>query len=123
VRVNYGSAAIPDKVFVGTLDWVFDVCSTDANLLSPATLQKVALYQRVDDGWRRVPAEPEAVRGGRCGADKVNLTLGATAQRPPGGGSSGLWSVCAGYRVVIPATKRFDKTYVDMCVQTRMDGE
>lgn len=119
VRVNYQSSSIPDKVFVNTLDWTFDVCSTDASLTASEIVSKVGLYRRVGDSWERVPATPTAIAGGRCGAKKVNLTLDASAQAPSTSANVGEWSTCVQYRVVIPATKRFAKTYVDMCLQVK----
>jgi hypothetical protein len=118
VRVTYENESIRQGLFRDTLSWQVDVCSPDAELLSTRNLARVRLYLRSDGRWVRQPADARASRGGRCGKGAVNLTIPQVAAQPsdpiPGG-----WTPCARYRVILPETSKFAKTFVDMCQQVR----
>lgn len=118
VKVEYQGDAIPDEEFSGTLDWTFDVCSPDASLLAAQSAAGVRLYAREGGKWTRMPGEATAVKGGgRCDDNQVNLVVPHREDVPAEVGDQ--WSSCRKYRVVIPETARFRKSYVDMCVRTR----
>lgn len=120
-RVNYSNRNIPDALFPGTLGWSFDVCLSDLGTARPGIKRAIAMYKAEDRRWRRQNAQASAARGGRCGQDRVNVTIDSTAIPPTRPAPVGSWNPCAKYRVVIPETSRFAKTSIDFCVQTRLD--
>lgn len=120
-RVNYSNRSIPDKVFDGTLGWSFDVCLSDLGTARPVIKGAIAMYRAENGKWRRQSEQVTAVRGGRCGEDRVNVTIDSMAVPPSRSATDGSWNPCSKYRVVIPETSRFAKTYIDFCVQTRID--
>ena len=119
VDVDYADANISDSVQNNTLDWEFDVCSDDSQLLTASTLGKVALYEKVNGKWVKQRSEIDAQAGGRCGAKMVQLIVAATEPTPNADTVGTGWSSCSDYRVTIPETTTYAKTSVDMCVRTR----
>jgi len=117
VKVQYAGDAIPDAEFPGTLNWTFDVCSPDRALLNQTTADGVRLYASEAGSWKRIAVQVQAIRGGRCDPDQVNLIIPYT-EEPPAQPTS-TWSACRKYRVVIPETSNYQRSNVDMCVRTR----
>lgn len=122
VRVNYRSSAVPDKIYRDTLDWVFDVCSNDPAMKTAKTVGAIRMYRKEDGKWVRQPASAQATPGGRCGGKKTNITIPAVAPEEAAGTTDGSWGDCLDYRVVMPETATYTKTYVDFCVQVKVDS-
>lgn len=121
-KVDYRSDAIPDQEFAGGTEWRFDVCSADRALTSDAVLSKVALYRKTEDGWKRLSARAQVSNPGRCGGAKLNLVIPWSEPRPDDANTGQGWGTCTDYRVIIPETPSFAKTFVDMCVRTKVES-
>ncbi len=52
--------------------------SPDMALLSDETLAKIKLMNKVAGKWATTDSTPKVTRGGRCGADGVNLMVDHT---------------------------------------------
>jgi serine/threonine protein kinase len=121
VRVNYASKGIPDVTVEDSLGWQVDLCSTDAQLLRAATRERIQLYAKEDGRWTKQPSDVTTNRGDRCGPDGVHVVIDAAEQAPAASALGQGWSDCRDYRVSVPETSTFAKTFVDMCVRTRAD--
>lgn len=122
VRINYSSSAVPDKIYRDSLDWVFDVCSNDPAMKNDKTVSAIRMYRKEDGKWVRQQATAEASPGGRCGAKKTNILIESTAPEDAAAAVDKGWGRCLDYRVVLPETATFTKTYVDFCVQVKVDS-
>lgn len=114
---------IPDQIVKNSLDWQVDLCSPDAAIAASDNVKKIALLKKVDGKWVRqaTPANVEA--GDRCGKQKVHIVMDVSEPPPAEDRLGKGWGKCTDYRVVIPETKNFAKTYVDICVRARSDEE
>ena len=121
MRVNYAAKGIPDVTVEDSLAWQVDLCSTDAQLLRTATRERIQLYARQDGAWVKQPSDVTTKRGDRCGADGIHVVIDAAEKAPSASATDEGWSDCRDYRVSVPETSSFAKTYVDMCVRTRAD--
>lgn len=118
VKVEYAGSAIPDATFGNSLEWTFDVCSSDKAWLAKGAASKLLMYASQDGTWKRVSAKPTSTKGGgRCKATEAHITI-PHAESPPDDPTE-TWSPCKRYRVVIPETKSFRKSNVDFCVRIR----
>jgi serine/threonine protein kinase len=122
VRINYSSSAVPDKIYRDTLEWVFDVCSNDPAMKTDKTVAAIKMYRKEDGKWVRQQASAEGTPGGRCGGKKTNILIEAAAPEDAAAAVGKGWGECLDYRVVLPETASFTKTYVDFCVQVKVDS-
>lgn len=114
---------IPDQIVKNSLDWQVDLCSPDKQVATPGIRNKIALFHKENGEWVRQPAKASAEIGDRCGKNRVHIVLDASEPAPPESELGKGWGSCTDYRVVVPETKDYAKTYVDMCVRTRVDEE
>lgn len=122
LQVDYEPEGIPDQTFEDSLGWTVDLCSNDTALLEKAYRDKIRFYARENGTWVRQDAQASTNTGGRCGNDRVNITIPRT-EAPPGDSTVDEgWSTCLPYRVVVPETPDYARTVVDMCVKTRADS-
>jgi serine/threonine protein kinase len=117
VKIEYAGSSIPDATFANTLEWTVDICSPDAALLTKSAASSVRLYTSQGGSWKRVAATATTIKGGRCGANEVNITIPHTESIPQE--SVPDWSTCQKFRVVLPETTSYRKSNVDLCVRTR----
>lgn len=121
-QLNYKQATIPDGSFPGTLEWEFDVCSSDGQLADPKTLSRIALYQVRAGKWARLTAQPVILKPGRCKEGQLNVTIRSSAPAPDAAQVGQGWLDCVKHRVITPETETYAKSYIDFCVQTRADA-
>ena len=122
LQVNYRPDGIPDQTIEESLDWGVDLCSNDTSLLNETYRDRIGFFAREDGKWVRQDAVAETSKGGRCGKDRVNITIPRT-EIPPGDATVDQgWSKCRPYRVLVPETPDYARTVVDICVKTRADS-
>jgi hypothetical protein len=108
-------------LFAGTLDWQVDVCTADVLQLQRANRDRIRLYVREDGEWTKLDGKAATERGERCGPDRVHISVPATEPTPAASATGQGWSECRDHRLVLPETKRYARTTIDMCVRTRAD--
>ena len=122
LQVNYRPDGIPDQTVEDTLDWGVDLCSNDTALLNKTYRDRIGFFAREDGKWVRQNATAKTAKGGRCGKDRINITIPRT-EIPPGEATVDQgWSKCRPYRVLVPETPDFARTVVDICVKTRANS-
>lgn len=122
LQVNYRPDGIPDQTVEDSLDWSVDLCSSDTSLLQKSYREKIGFYAREDGKWVRQDAAATTKKGGRCGKDRVNITIPRTEIAPADATVDQGWSKCRPYRVLVPETPDYARTVVDICVKTRADA-
>ncbi len=121
LKVDYRPDGIADSTVEGSLDWDVDLCSNDTSLLNKTFRDRIGFFAREDGAWVRQDAAVATSKGGRCGKDRVNITIPRT-ETAPGDTTVGQgWSKCRPYRVLVPETPDYARTVVDICVKTRAD--
>jgi hypothetical protein len=120
-RVVYRSTDIPSHVYTDSLDWVADVCVSDAEVATPKKTAAVGLFKYTGGKWVKQSVTASAAKGGRCGAKAVNVTVPQTAEAPEASRVGQGWGPCTKYRLVIPETSSFAATNIYFCVQTKLD--
>ena len=114
---------IPDQIVMNSLDWQVDLCSPDTEVANAKVSKRIALYKKQDDKWVRQPAAATTALGDRCGKNRVHIVMDANEDAPPESAIGKGWTKCVDYRVVVPETGNYARTYVDMCVRTRAEDE
>ena len=114
-RLDYSNEGIPNQSPSEGLEFVFDVCSGDAQWAKPAFQNSVRMQVKQGTTWKNVPVIPKIQKGGRCDPGKLNMTISHKMNPALGLEVDGTWTTCQSYRVILPETPDFKKTSVPFC--------
>ena len=115
VRIDYSNEGIPNPTPTDGLEFLFDVCSGDAQWAKPTFQNAVRMQIKQGTTWKNVSVTPKVQKGGRCDTGKLNMTIAHELSLPTGLEAGNGWTTCQAYRVILPETPDFKKTSVPFC--------